>query len=103
MIQTLGDAVTPILTTKATSRIVLPPVALCTPVSYQVQAFQSAVGWTSPLTPAVPFLRQPSATQRCTDPPTLTSSKTGDRQAEEPDEGEGLRSPSSCRRTASDP
>lgn len=75
VIQTLGDAVAPILTTKATSHIALPAVALCTPTSYQVQAFQSIVGWTSPLTPAVAFLRQPSATQRCTDAPSLTSAK----------------------------
>jgi hypothetical protein len=76
VIQTIGDAVTPILTTKATSRIALPAVALCTPTTYQVQAFQSIVGWTSPLTPPVAFLRQPSATQRCTDAPALTSAKT---------------------------
>ena len=74
IVQTVGDAATPILTTRATSGIVPPAVALCTPVAYQVQAYQSAVGWTSPLTPAVPFLRQPSATQRCTDAPALMHS-----------------------------
>jgi hypothetical protein len=72
VIRTLGDAATPILTTRLSSRIALPAVDICTPVSYQVQAFQSAVGWTSPLTAAVPFLRQPSETQRCTDAPTLS-------------------------------
>jgi hypothetical protein len=72
VVRTLGDAAAAILTTRLTSRIALPPVDVCTPVTYQVQAFQSAVGWTSPLTPAIPFLRQPSATQRCTDAPALT-------------------------------
>jgi hypothetical protein len=76
VVQTVGDAATALLVTRATVGVVLPPVAICTPVSYQVQAFQSAVGWTSPLTAAVPFLRQPSATQRCTDPPTLTHSRS---------------------------
>ncbi len=76
MIQTLGNAATTVLTTKSTSHVAVPAVAVCTPVSYQVQAFQSAVGWTSPLTAAVPFLRQPSATQKCTDAPALIHSST---------------------------
>jgi hypothetical protein len=76
IVQTLGDAATAVLVTRTTSRVAVPAVALCTPVSYQVQAFQSLVGWTSPLTAGVPFLRQPSATQKCVDAPTLTHAKT---------------------------
>jgi hypothetical protein len=76
VIRTLGDAVTVVLTTRTTAHLALPPLDVCVPVTYQVQAFQSVVGWSSPLTPPVPYLRQPSATQKCTDAPTLTSSGT---------------------------
>jgi hypothetical protein len=76
VIQTLGTAATTVLTTRATSKLAVPAVAICTPVTYQVQAFQSAVGWTSPLTAPVAFLRQPSATQKCTDAPALVHSGT---------------------------
>ena len=76
VVRTIGDAVTTVLTTRSTSRLAVPAVDLCVPVAYQVQAFQSAVGWTSPLTPAVGFTRAPSATQRCTDAPTLSHEKT---------------------------
>ena len=76
VIQTLGNAATTVLTTRSTSHVAVPAVAICTPVTYQVQAFQSVVGWTSPLTAAVPFLRQPSATQKCTDAPALLHSST---------------------------
>jgi hypothetical protein len=76
VVRTIADAVTTVLTTRSTSRLAVPAVDLCVPVAYQVQAFQSAVGWTSPLTAAVSFTRAPSATQRCTDAPTLTHAKT---------------------------
>jgi hypothetical protein len=76
VIRTLGDAVAVVLTTRTTARVALPPLDVCVPVTYQVQAFQSVVGWSSPLTPAVPYIRQPSATQKCTDAPTLTHSGT---------------------------
>ncbi|MDX6573658.1 MAG: hypothetical protein QOC86_2814, partial [Gaiellales bacterium] len=76
VIRTLGDAVTVVLTTRTTARVALPALDVCVPVTYQVQAFQSVVGWSSPLTPAVPYIRQPSATQKCTDAPTLTHSGT---------------------------
>jgi hypothetical protein len=70
--QSIGGApVTLAVTTKTTARVAVPPVALCQPVSYSVVAFQTAVGWTSPVSAAVPFLRQPSATQKCTDAPSL--------------------------------
>jgi hypothetical protein len=76
IIRTLGDAVTVVLTTRTTAHVALPPLDACVPVTYQVQAFQSVVGWSSPLTPAVPYIRQPSTTQKCTDAPTLTRSGT---------------------------
>lgn len=73
--RTLGDQTTAILTTVAT-RVALPAIASCTPVSYQVQAFSGIAGWASPATPAFPWIKQPSATQRCTDAPTLSHAKT---------------------------
>jgi hypothetical protein len=76
VIRTLGDAVTVVLTTRTTAHVALPPLDVCVPVTYQVQAFQSVVGWNSPPTPAVPYIRQPSATQKCTDAPTLTHTGT---------------------------
>ena len=66
-----GAPATLVLTTHTTSHVVVPPVALCTPVTYDVSAYASAVGWTSPPTAPVAFLRQPSATQKCTDAPSL--------------------------------
>jgi hypothetical protein len=70
--QSIGGAPpTLVLTTRSTSRVAVPPVALCTPVTYDVSAYASAVGWTSPPTAPVAFLRQPSATQKCTDAPSL--------------------------------
>jgi hypothetical protein len=71
-----GAAATSILTTGTTSKIAVPAPALCTPVTYQVVAFRSDVGWTSPPTAAVAYTRQPSATQKCTDAPSLIHSKT---------------------------
>jgi hypothetical protein len=41
-------------------------------VTYQVQAYQSIVGWASPATPPVPWIKQPSATQTCTEAPALS-------------------------------
>jgi hypothetical protein len=76
VIRTLGDAVTVVLVTRTTAHVALPPLDPCVPVTYQVQAFQSIVGWSSPLTPAVPYMRQPSATQKCTDAPILTHTGT---------------------------
>ena len=45
------------------------------PVTYTVQAFETALGWLSlPIGP-VAFTRQPSATQACTDAPKLKVGK----------------------------
>jgi hypothetical protein len=67
-----GAPATLVLTTRSTSHVAVPPVALCQAVTYDVTAFQSAVGWTSPPTAPVAFLRQPSATQKCSDAPSLS-------------------------------
>ena len=67
-----GAAPTLVLTTLGTSALALPATALCAPVTYQVLAFQNAVGWVSPVTTPVAWTRQPSSKQRCTDAPALT-------------------------------
>ena len=69
-----GAPATVVLTTTSTSSLTLPATPMCQPVTYQVVAFQNAVGWTSPATAPVAWTRQPSATQRCTDAPSLLHS-----------------------------
>jgi hypothetical protein len=66
-----GAPPTLVLTTKSTSKLAVPPTDVCVSIAYQVSAFETAVGWTSPASPAVTFLRQPSASQKCTDAPSL--------------------------------
>ncbi len=70
-----GAAATVVLTTAGTSALTVPATAMCQPVTYQVVAFQNAVGWTSPATAPVAWTRQPSATQRCTDAPSLIQNR----------------------------
>ena len=45
------SATRPSVLTTAATRVTLPALAVCTPVTYQVQAYQTGVGWTSPATP----------------------------------------------------
>jgi hypothetical protein len=66
-----GAPATLALTTKSTAHVAVPPVALCQPVNYTVVAFQSAEQWISAVDGPVAFLRAPSATQKCTDAPSL--------------------------------
>ncbi len=49
---------------------------ICTPVTFTVVAVSTTVGWISDSPAAVSFTRQPSATQLCTDPPTLEAMST---------------------------
>ena len=58
-----------------TSGVAPPPPPSCVPVTYTVQAFETALGWLSlPIGP-VAFTQQPSATQACTDAPKLKAGK----------------------------
>ncbi len=51
------------------------PAAVCVPVTFTVVAVNNAVGWTSSAPAAIPYVKQPSATQRCADAPKLSARK----------------------------
>ena len=67
-----GGAPEPVLDTTASMGIKT-TVAVCVPVVYTVAAFNAAVGWVSPPSPSVTYMRPASATQQCSDAPQLTA------------------------------
>lgn len=70
-----GAAATVAATTTATSAIKT-SAPMCVPVTFTVQAFHSGVGWDSATPAPVAYIAQPSATQKCVDPPGLAARST---------------------------
>ncbi len=69
-----GGAPETVLETTQTSGL-RPPAPICAPVAFTVVAKHDGVGWVSDPSPPVSWLRPPSATQGCGDPPKLTARK----------------------------
>ncbi len=70
-----GAPVEAVVDATGTSGVAPPPPPSCVPVTYTVQAFETALGWLSlPIGP-VAFTKQPSATQLCTDAPKIKVGK----------------------------
>ena len=77
VIRTLGDAITrrPHDARDGARRAARRSMSACRSPT-RCRHSRASSGWNSPLTPAVPYIRQPSATQKCTDAPTLTHTGT---------------------------
>lgn len=73
MRQLAGGAPELVLTTGSSAGIAPPPGPVCEAVTFTVMAFNDAVGWNSPSSPAVSYTQPPSATQGCGDAPALTA------------------------------
>ena len=69
-----GAPATVVLTTTSTSSLALPADDLCQPVTYQVRCVPERGRLDLAATAPVAWTRQPSATQRCTDAPSLLHS-----------------------------
>ena len=73
-----GGPAQAVLQTTATSGL-QPSIPICLPVTFTVVAFNASVGWTSDPSPAVFYIRPPSAKQSCDDAPRLTAAETAHR------------------------
>ncbi|MFL5828788.1 MAG: hypothetical protein ACJ76X_02625 [Solirubrobacteraceae bacterium] len=56
-----------------------PKTAACVPVRFSVVAVNDPLGWTSDPSPAVTYMKRPSANQRCDQAPPLTTKQSGRR------------------------
>ena len=65
-----GAAPEQVLETTKTAGLAL-DAPICVPVTFTVVAVNAALGWVSDTPAAVSYLRPPSASQQCADPPTL--------------------------------
>ncbi len=75
VLRSVGGAPPTVVLDSAKTSGLAAPATVCVPVTFTVVAVSNAVGWTSDAPAAIPYVRQPSATQRCADAPKLTAKK----------------------------